>query len=199
MSDLDTRFLPKKDYAAYIFDCDGTLADSMPLHYEAWTHALKVAGADFTFPYELMCQWGGKSLKGTVEGLNEMHGSKLEVEAVRRAVADYIDKHLPKVQPRTHIVAIARKLAQTHPVSVASGGQRVDVHTTLNAIGVRDIFPAQRIITADDVTYSKPAPDIFLLAAERMGVPPKQCLVYEDSPTGIQAAIAAGMDHVVVD
>lgn len=191
------QYLPTRRYSGYIFDCDGTLADSMPLHHQAWTHALNESGAPFDFPYEQMCSWGGKSLQGTVADLNTQHGTRLDASRIRSSLARFIQQHLPSVQPRAHIVELARELATQAPVAVASGGHRQDVHITLNAIGVRDLFEV--IITQDDVTHSKPAPDIFLIAAERLGVKPTECLVYEDSPTGIAAAKAAGMDVIRVD
>ena len=197
MSQDYAHYEPTRTYAGYIFDCDGTLADSMPLHHDAWTHALRAAGATFNFPYELMCQWGGKSMRSTIDGLNEMFDCDLDIEIIRQAQASYIHDHLPHVQPRKHILTLAHKLAHQGHVSVASGGHRDHVHTTLKAIGASELFNI--VITADDVQNSKPSPEIFLLAAERMGVEPCQCLVYEDSPTGIQAAKSAGMDYIFVD
>ena len=188
--------LPEKKYDGYIFDCDGTLADSMPLHYEAWKYGLSECGALFEFSYELMCSWGGKSLKGTVDDLNEMFGTSLDHVLVGQVVRHYIKDHLANVKPRREITAIAHEVACYAKVSVASGGSRRNVATTLKAIGVDELFDI--VVTADDVERSKPAPDLFLLAADKMELRPENCLVFEDSKTGEAAAEAAGMDCVFV-
>ena len=101
---------------------------------------------------------------------------------------------VPLLEP---VVAFARSVAPHRPVSVASGGPRDVVHRSLERAGLRALFPV--IITADDVVHGKPAPDMFLLAAERMGVQPARCLVFEDAAPGIEAAHAAGMQVVHVD
>ena len=188
---------PEREYAAYIFDCDGTLADSMPVHHQAWVYALKKNGATFEFTYEQMCHWGGMSLYETVRKLNTIHNGCLDPEKVVQDQVERIAEHLPYVKPREHVAAVALELADKSPLAVASGGCRQNVHTTLEAIGLKQIF--QVIITHEDVVQSKPSPEIFLLAASRLGVEAEDCLVYEDSVTGIEAAKAAGMDYILVD
>ena len=94
------------------------------------------------------------------------------------------------------VVDFARRVAEKFPVSVASGGPRVIVRQTLARVGLTSLFPV--VITPEDVARGKPAPDMFLLAAERMGVPAAACLVFEDAEPGIQAAEAAGMQWVHV-
>ena len=98
--------------------------------------------------------------------------------------------------PYLPVVEFARRVAASHPISVASGGTRDTVSRTMQAIDIFELFPV--IVTQEDVDRSKPAPDIFLLAAEKMGVPADRCLVIEDSHLGIQAAEAAGMASVLV-
>ena len=84
----------------------------------------------------------------------------------------------------------------THPLAIASGGPRVIVQRSLEITGLRHLFSA--VVTADDVKHGKPSPDMFLLAAQQLGVPPEQCLVFEDAEPGIQGALAAGMKVVRV-
>jgi beta-phosphoglucomutase-like phosphatase (HAD superfamily) len=96
------------------------------------------------------------------------------------------------------VVEIARRMSLTHPVSIASGGPRVIVRGMLELTGLASLFDYQRVITPEDVEHGKPAPDMFLLAAKRMGVPPQQCLVFEDAEPGMRAAEAAGMKWVRV-
>jgi len=189
--------LPTRPYAAFIFDCDGTLADSMPLHQKAWSIALRQHGATFEFGWELFMSRAGKTIELTVAELNAEFGLTLDPTVVSAAQRAQFDALALDVQPIDEVVAFARERAQAgYPVSVASGGDAVTVHRTLRTIGVSDLFPI--VVTAEAVARGKPAPDLFLLAAERMGVAPADCLVFEDSPLGITAAERAGMGAVLV-
>jgi HAD superfamily hydrolase (TIGR01509 family) len=96
------------------------------------------------------------------------------------------------------VVEIARRVALTHPVAIASGGPRDIVRRMLQLSGLAPLFPHERVITPEDVEHGKPAPDMFLLAAKRLGVPPEKCLVFEDAEPGMRAAEAAGMKWVRV-
>lgn len=189
--------LPTREYSAFIFDCDGTLADSMPLHQRAWVAALRKYGAAFDFGWELFMSRAGKSIERTVTELNAEFGLTLDpalVSAAQRAEYDVLARG---VKPIVEVVRYARERAQAGcPVSVASGGDAITVARTLRTIGAEDLFPV--VVTVEDVEHGKPAPDLFLLAARRMGVPPEQCLVFEDSLLGITAAERAGMGAVLV-
>ncbi len=189
--------LPELEYSAFIFDCDGTLADSMPLHHEAWVAALRKHGAPFIFDWELFTSRAGKTLEQTVEELNAQFGSKLDVARVAADQRLGYEARLESIQPIADVVAFARERRRLgFPVSVASGGDALTVERTLRAIGVGGLFPI--VVTAAEVARGKPAPDLFLLAAERMGVAPETCLVFEDSKLGILAAQSAGMGSVLV-
>ena len=189
--------LPTRAYSAFIFDCDGTLADSMPLHQEAWIRALRRHGASLDFGWELFMSRAGKTLELTVAELNAEFGLALDPLLVAAAQRAEYDALAVGVKPLDEVVTYARERAQAGcPVSVASGGDAVTVHRTLSTIGVRDLFPI--VVTAEEVLHGKPAPDLFLLAAERMGVAPAECLVFEDSLLGITAAERAGMGAVLV-
>jgi len=189
--------LPPGDFGGFIFDCDGTLADSMPLYHRAWQRALAAQGATFEFTWELFMSRAGMSTALTDDGLNETFGKSLEtelVEAVHRA--EYLTL-IDTVRPIDAIVAVARAYHGKLPMSVASGGTRPLVEKTLELIGVSELFPV--VVVAADVPRGKPEPDIFLLAAKRMGVSPERCLVFEDGAPGILAAERAGMRAVLVD
>lgn len=188
--------IPAGPFDGYIFDCDGTLAHSMKLHFEAWQYSFKKHNAKFEFTWELFRSMGGMGLIHTVESLNEIFADYLNAEVVVRDQEAYVDQHIMKIKPNEEVVAIAREVAKTHPVSVASGGHEHHVMVTLEAIGVKDLFDI--VVTQNDVSKSKPAPDLFLLAAQRMEVDPLKCLVFEDAPLGIQAATNAGMQSVLV-
>lgn len=187
---------PTKRYEGYIFDCDGTLADSMVVSHRAWLAAFRRHGATFEFGWELFMSRAGMSLPKTVEALNEQFGLSLDPIAVSAAQqAEYL-LDLPKVEPLAPVVALAREASRHAKVAVASGGERPIVLRTLEVIGVADVIDV--VVTSEDVTRGKPAPDLFLLAAERMGVHPSKCVVFEDSAFGIEAAGLAGMDAVLV-
>jgi HAD superfamily hydrolase (TIGR01509 family) len=185
-----------REYGGYIFDCDGTLADSMVVHHKAWLAALAAHGATFDFDWELFTSRAGMSLPNTVRELNAQFGLALDPDAVTSSQRAEYERFLPTVQPITDVVELALHVARAHPVSVASGGERKIVIRTLELIGLGQTFPV--VITAEDVTHGKPAPDMFLLAAERMGVLATECVVFEDSVLGLEAAKRAGMAAVLV-
>jgi HAD superfamily hydrolase (TIGR01509 family) len=185
-----------RDYAGYIFDCDGTLADSMVVHYRAWLSALAAHGASFDFDWELFTSRAGMSTPNTVRELNQQFGSALDPEAVSLSQRVEYERFLETVQPVAEVVELARRVSATYPVSVASGSERKVVLRTLELIGLGQTFPI--VVTPEDVLHGKPAPDMFLLAAERMGVPARDCVVFEDSVLGLEAAKRAGMAAVLV-
>jgi HAD superfamily hydrolase (TIGR01509 family) len=188
---------PARDYAGYIFDLDGTLIDSMPVHYTAWRTALRTAGFAHGFEEDFFYSLGGVPTAKIVEILNQRHGTNLDPAAVAHAKEEIYLKELPRILPIAPVVAFARaRVAAGKRTAVASGGGRSVVEAALRAAGLRDLFPV--ITTPEDVEHGKPAPDLFLLAAKKMGVPPRECLVLEDAEPGRQAAVAAGMDYVLV-
>jgi len=186
--------LPPGEFAAYIFDCDGTLADTMPTHYKAWLTALG-DHAD-KFPEAMFYELGGVPTARIVEMLNERHELGLDVTAIvahKEHLFLEMSHEIAAIEP---VVALAKNYHGLKPLAVASGGHRRIVMNTLRALGIADLF--QAIITAEDYHRGKPAPDPFLEAALRLGVPPEQCLVFEDTSTGVAAATAAGMQVVLV-
>jgi beta-phosphoglucomutase-like phosphatase (HAD superfamily) len=185
-----------REYGGYIFDCDGTLADSMVVHHRAWLAALAEHGASIDFHWELFTSRAGMTLPNTVRELNAQFGLTLDPARVTSSQRREYERFLPTVQPILEVVQLAKRVAATRPVSVASGGERQIVQRTLELIGLGQTFSV--VVAAEDVTHGKPAPDMFLLAAERMGVPPHQCVVFEDSVLGLEAAKRAGMASVLV-
>jgi HAD superfamily hydrolase (TIGR01509 family) len=187
--------IPAGDFGAYIFDCDGTLADTMPLHYRAWQRV--VGGLGGRFPEDLFYALGGRSTEEIFAVLRDQQG--LAVPDLAQAVQlkeRYFMELLPEVQPIRAVVDIARRSHGRIPLAVASGGPRSNVVPTLTAIGVAALFPV--IVCVEDYARAKPCPDPFLEAARRLGVEPSTCLVFEDSPLGLQAAEAAAMQWVFV-
>ncbi|NDV61741.1 HAD family phosphatase [Puniceicoccales bacterium CK1056] len=188
---------PKKSYLGYIFDCDGTLADTMPLHLRAWNYGLKAANSGLELDGHSFMSVAGMALEQTIKHWNETHSLQIDAEVVMREKNDYFKRHHEEIDPIIPVLEFARSCkASGAAVSVASGGERPDVLETLRLICMDGFFPV--ITTAEDVKHSKPAPDLFLLAAEKMGIAPADCLVIEDSLLGIEAADTAGMDSVLV-
>jgi HAD superfamily hydrolase (TIGR01549 family) len=186
-----------ESYSAFIFDLDGTLADSMPLHYDAWLAAFAAHGAELDFSWPRFMSRAGKTLELTVEELNAELGLGLDPVAVAAAQRVGYEASIDSIEAIAEILEFAReRVALGQRVSIASGGDRPTVERTLRAIGATELFPI--VVTAADVAHGKPAPDMFLLAAEKMGVAPAECLVLEDSQLGILAAERAGMGSVLV-
>ncbi|QYY36378.1 HAD family phosphatase [Ruficoccus sp. ZRK36] len=189
--------IPAGDFQGAIFDCDGTLADSMPVHYQAWVEAFKAHHAKFDFTWELFYSMAGTGLEDSVVQLNERFGDTLDPHATVKTQMEMLDHLHHKITPIVEVIEIARQYAaEGKKISVSSGGTYRHVHETLQQAGVHELFPV--IITREDYTHSKPAPDCFLLAAERMGVPPESCVVFEDSLLGIESANRANMASVYV-
>ncbi|HEX4086775.1 MAG TPA: HAD family phosphatase [Chthoniobacteraceae bacterium] len=186
--------IPEGDFAAYIFDCDGTLGDTMPLHYMAWCAALKDYKIDFpeAFFYEL----GGVPTERIVEILNERHDHHMPVRETARYKEELYLQGIADIRPIEPVVAIVNEVYARLPIAVASGGHRHIVTRTLGCLGILDKFDA--VICSEDYRNGKPSPDPFLIAAQRLGIAPEKCLVFEDTNTGIQAAKAAGMQWVLV-
>ncbi len=188
--------IPEGDFAGYIFDLDGTLVDTMPLHYLAWEAALREAGLKGRLDEDYFYALGGVPSLKVAALMGAHHGLRLDARKVYLAKEEIFKASPHALALIAPVVEFARRVARTRPVAVASGGTRDVVESTLRKAGLAGLFPV--VVTADDVAHGKPAPDMFLLAARLMGVPPGQCLVFEDGEPGIQAAKAAGMKSVFV-
>jgi beta-phosphoglucomutase family hydrolase len=186
--------LPAGTFRAYLFDCDGTVVDSMPLHYKAWKKALAEWGCDFD--EKVFYSWGGKPVREIIAELNQINGLNMPVEAVAtRKEALYLAQ-LPELKAISEVVEHIEAQHGHIPFAVVSGSRRESVVGSLTTVGLLDKFDT--IVAAEDYKNAKPAPDAFLLAAERLGVAPHDCLVFEDTDLGIQAATAAEMASVQV-
>ena len=186
--------IPHGEFAAYIFDCDGTLADTMPLHFKAWCAAL--GKYECEFPEAMFYELGGTPTERIVEILNERHGHTMPPREAAREKENLFLEMLSRIAPIEPVVAIVNAMHGKLPLAVASGGHRHVVKRTLSALGLMEKFDV--IVCAEDYSSGKPAPDPFLTAAARLGVEPTKCLVFEDTQTGIRAAKAAGMQWVLV-
>jgi beta-phosphoglucomutase-like phosphatase (HAD superfamily) len=177
-----------------IFDCDGTLADTMPLHWSAWQTVTRRYGLEFS--EERFYSLGGVPSRDIFKLLAEEQGLALDpLVAAKEKEAEYIP-FLSHIQPVEAVVRIARENFGRIPMAVASGGLQSHINEVLQHLGIRQFFIA--VVTSECVTRQKPAPDIFLEAARRLGVPPQFCRAYEDTDLGLQAIKAAGMEPVDV-
>ncbi len=189
--------IPERPFAAYIFDCDGTLVDSMPLHYIAWTESLRRHAAPFEFTEATFYQYAGVREQDVVRIMNAEHGCDIDPDSVAEVKSEIFRERIPEIQAIGPVADYARALALAgKPISVASGSEEPTVRACLAATGLLPLFDI--IITPANVARGKPAPDMFLLAAQRMGVRPEDCLVFEDGQSGLDAAKAAGMQSVFV-
>ena len=186
--------LPAGQFRAYFFDCDGTIADPMPLHYIAWKKALGEWGC--AFDEELFYSWGGKPVDVIISTLNRMNGLKMPVEAVGLRKESLYYELLPQLKPIPEVLEQIEAEYGRIPFAVVSGSSRESVVSSLTVLKLLDKFDT--IVAAEDYQNPKPAPDAFLLAAKNLGVAPRDCLVFEDTALGIQAATAAGMASVMV-
>jgi beta-phosphoglucomutase family hydrolase len=177
-----------------IFDCDGTLADTMPLHWRAWQVIAKRHG--FSLPEERFYSLGGVPSRDILRVLSKEQGVRLDPLAVAREKEAVYLPLIAQVEPINTVVGVARENYGKIPLAVASGGTKSIIEQVLEHLGIRELFKA--IVTSEDIVNQKPAPDIFLEAARRLGVPPQFCRAYEDTDLGMKAIQAAGMEAVDV-
>ena len=181
-------------YAALIFDCDGTLTDSMPLHYIAWRDTMAAYGIQFA--EDRFYGMGGMPSEKIIAKLSAEQGVVVDADEAAEKKEDAFAAMMGQLTAKEDVCRIARRHAGKLPMAVASGGIRPIVMAQLQRIGMSELFPV--VVTSEDTQRHKPEPDVFLATAKKLGVAPEQCLVFEDSPLGFQAAEAAGMDWVDV-
>jgi len=182
------------NYQGIIFDCDGTLADTMPLHWRAWQ--VIATRHRLHFPEDRFYSLGGVPSPDILRMLSTEQGILLDPLAVAHEKEAEYQPLIAQVEPINSVVGVARENFGKVPMAVASGGTRQIIGQVLHHLGIRELFEA--IVTSEDIVRQKPAPDIFLEAARRIGVPPHLCRAYEDTDLGMQAIRAAGMEAIDV-
>ncbi len=189
-----TSNLPLEQFEAFLFDLDGTLADSLGLHNRAWIQTLGDLGNHMT--EEILNEYTGIPNTKTVEIFNQRFGWNLDAKAVAHAKESrfFMDfDQMPAIEP---VVSIAKAFHRKKPLAVVSGGSRNVVHRILGNLNIEGLF--QAIVCAEDTFHGKPSPDPFLRAANLLQIEPKKCLVFEDGAAGIQGAQACGMGVIKV-
>mmetsp|Transcript_10222 Transcript_10222/g.39949 ORF Transcript_10222/g.39949 Transcript_10222/m.39949 type:complete len:221 (-) Transcript_10222:88-750(-) len=184
-----------EDPAALVFDCDGTLVDTMGGFYVADKQTCEEF--DMTMSKKQFYDLAGVPIRRIFEILAEEQGKTPDLDAMAARCKELADEIMSQGPELIHpVVAIARDAkAKGLPIAVASSGVKPTVTGHLRGHGILDLFDA--VVTCEDVKHGKPAPDLYLLAAEKLGVDPKRCTAYEDAELGMQSAKAAGM--AVVD
>ena len=177
-----------------IFDCDGTLADTMPLHWHAWQIVTQRHGLHF--PEDRFYSFGGVPTRDILKMLAQEQGRSLDHIAVAHEKEETYLTTLSQVEPIHAVVEIAKAHHGKIPMAVASGGTEKIIILVLERLNIRHLFDA--IVTSEMVKNQKPAPDIFLEAAKRIGVEPKFCRAYEDTDLGMTSIRSAGMEAVDV-
>ncbi|MCX6874684.1 MAG: HAD family phosphatase [Verrucomicrobia bacterium] len=179
-----------------IFDCDGTLVDSMSAHFEAWCDALALYGAGGVLREDVFQAMGGRPSHDIVMELNDQYGLKLDPAVIAFAKREAFLQRIESIELIDEVAAFAESLRGRMPLAIATGSTRMVVEMTLQRLGISDWF--DEVVTSEDVAEGKPAPDVFLHAAKLLGVLPPKCLVLEDAPPGILAAQRAGMQVLTI-
>ena len=185
---------PPSSARALIFDCDGTLAITRDMHFAALKASLTELGLRVERDWYFARL--GLSLEPLCAAYEASHGIALPPERLRPVYQRRVPDFIAKARANEPVLAIARAHHGKLPLGVASGGDQRVVEATLHRIGAWSLFDA--VIGIGEIKKSKPAPDLFLAAAERLGVAPGDCHVYEDSDEGMEAAHTAGMSAVDV-
>lgn len=181
-------------YAALVFDCDGTLVDTMPAHYIAWRKTMQRFGIDFA--EDRFYSLGGVPAPTIVKMLSDEAGLSLDAQQIAHEKEELYAHSLTAAEPVHAVLEIAERYRGKLPLAVATGSHRWIAHHALDLIGIRDWFDC--IVTFEDVTHPKPAPDTYIEAAKQLNIAPAECLAFEDADPGIQSARDAGMDVIDV-
>lgn len=183
-----------KRYDGFVFDMDGTIVDSMPLHLAGWERASEI----FNFHYnpDWFYNLGGVPSRKIAELIEKEQQISLDIDAVTRAKSEYFLTVIDRVTPFPAMKTLVHELAAHCPLAIGTGSIRKNAETMLQHAGLRQYF--QTLTTADDVVHHKPNPDTFLLSAAKMDLKPSNCLVFEDTEIGLETAKNAGMDCVLI-
>ena len=183
-----------QNHDALLFDCDGTLADTMPAHYRAWLHVAEVEG--FRFDEDRFYALGGRPTRDIVVTLAAEAGITIDVERAARVKEHRFLEQLDGIESIDPVVDVVRRCRGRVPMAVVTGGYRSVCTQILERVGIADCFDT--LVASEDTTRHKPDPEPFLEAARRLGVRPERCVVWEDGDLGIEAARRAGMEWIDV-
>jgi beta-phosphoglucomutase family hydrolase len=182
---------------ALIFDMDGTIVDNMGVHTAVWLELFLEYGLEMT-PLEFQVATAGNTNSQLLRKLINAEMSDAEVEVIASKKENrYREQYRPLLQPLVGLEPLLQQARQANfKLAVATAANEPNIEFVLDGLNLRDYFDT--VVGADDVSRGKPHPDLFLLAAERLKLPPEVCLVFEDSLAGLEAAHRAGMQAVAV-
>lgn len=188
--------LSQGNYKAFLYDCDGTLADNMHAHKKSYVMVAARYGIDLDD--RIIDELAGVPTLLVVEAIRERYQGNFDAQEFASAKSNlFLEEFVQKTKPvdfvYNHLLAHEGQVK----IGVVSGGRRHTVSRTLEVLGLTDKVEA--LVCAGETENGKPFPDPFLLAASQLGVPPTECLVFEDGDPGVQSAIAAGMQWIRVD
>jgi len=183
-----------QDHDALLFDCDGTLADTMPAHYRAWLEVTEPHGIEFD--EDRFYSLGGRPTRDIVATLFAEVGLAVDVDHAAGVKERSFLAQLDRVLPIDPVVDVVRRSRGRVPMAVVTGGYQDVCRRILARVGIADCFDT--IVASEDTTRHKPDPEPFLEAARRLGARPERCVVWEDSGLGIEAARRAGMHWIDV-
>mgnify|MGYP006146015639 FL=1 len=183
------------EYQAFLYDCDGTLADNMMAHKLAYQEV--AANYGIGLDLDMVDEFAGMPTAIFAKEITKRYGVDLPDTFASEKSQIFIDKYIEKTQPIAYVAEHLKNHVGKVKIAVVSGGSRKTVTNTLTVIGLVDLIEV--MVCAGETAKGKPAPDPFLAAAEALGVAPERCIVFEDADLGVQGAIAAGMDWVRVD
>ncbi|WP_413581848.1 HAD family hydrolase [Bdellovibrio sp. HCB288] len=189
------QFFPAQEFKALLFDFDGTVADTMPAHLNAWNKAL--AKYDLSMSREQHMSWAGRPTHRIVEMMNELHKSSINPEQFLKEKEVHYLEGLHEVNTIKSVMNVIEHYHGKLPMAIVTGSRRKIVELTMNQLNLQPYF--ELLVCAEDYSQGKPAPDCFLMAADQMKVTPTDCLVFEDAVLGIQAAHSAGMNCLKVN
>jgi len=192
LGEIPAALLPPEGTQALLFDCDGTLVDTIALYKACWTVVFAEYG--FTLTDDWFEEWRGHSMEPFLRAALPVLSAE-ELERVESQGMELFYARAHELEAFEHVVDIARRFHGAMPIAVVSGGPGIAVQRTLEATGLDELFDL--VITNDDVSKGKPAPDVYLLAMDRLGVTAAECVAYEDSNSGMTAARAAGIPYVL--
>lgn len=185
-----------KGYKAYLYDCDGTLADNMGAHKE--TYIKVAANKGHVIEGDIIDELAGWPVINVIEEINKKYGTDFDpAEFKEQKYKLFLDEYITHTLPIAHVVDHLRAHVGQVKIGVVSGSGRIAVEKTLQVLGIADLVEV--MVCAGETERSKPFPDPFLKAAELLGVAPGDCLVFEDGEAGTIAATAAGMNWVRID
>lgn len=188
--------LTEGDFDAFLYDCDGTLADTMPSHTESYIRVAAKGGVSLSAG--IIDELAGLPVINVIEEINRRYNSAFDPATFAEEKEEiFINEFIDHVKPIDYVVNHLKAHAGKMKIAVVSGSVRQSVERILNVLGIADI--PQVLVCAGETARGKPFPDPFLAAAEKLGVAPERCLVFEDGDAGVQSAEAAGMKWVRID